>query len=117
MRERSRPGRDIGSLLRTVPRAQTRRDSGGRRSVGVVVGCRTARHGRGTHATGKGTRLMIARGRTLSLAAFEFDFVGDAMGGEDFFQDVVFLGHRVDDLSLLLHGSIGGGNVLGIGLS
>lgn len=60
---------------------------------------------------------MITRRRALSLATFELSSIGDAMGREDFFQDVVFLGHRVDDLSLLLHGGIGGGNVLGIGLS
>lgn len=60
---------------------------------------------------------MITRGRTLGLATLEFGFVGDTMGGKDFFQDIVFLGHGVDHLSLLLHGDIGGGNVLGIGLS
>lgn len=117
MRERSRSGRDIGSLLRSISRTQTRRDGSGRRGVGVVVGRRTARHGRGAHATGKGTRLMITRGRTLSPATLEFSFVGDAMSGKDFFQDIVFFGDGVDDLSLLLHGDIGGGNVLSIGLS
>jgi len=39
------------------------------------------------------------------------------MSGKDFFQDIVFFGDGVDDLSLLLHGDIGGGNVLSIGLS
>lgn len=60
---------------------------------------------------------MIPGGRTLGPATLEFGFVRDAMGGKDFFQDVVLLSHGMNDLTLLLHGDIGGGDLLGIGLS
>ena len=60
---------------------------------------------------------MIPGPGTVGFATLQFGFVGDAMGGQDIFEDVVFFTQGMHHVSMLLDGDIGGGNLLGIGLS
>lgn len=60
---------------------------------------------------------MIPGPGTVGFATLQFGFVADAMCGQDLFEDVVFLGQGIHHVSMLLDGDIGGGNLLGVGLS
>lgn len=60
---------------------------------------------------------MIPGAGTVGFATLQLGFVGDAMGGQNVFEDIVFFAQRMHHVSMLLDGDIGGGNLLGIGLS